>query len=438
MPGRNAVSPSSSPSLSAEPSKIESVFPRIRAKTPEFSRSNRAMFLGGFSTFSLLYCVQPLLPMFAKEFALTPVESSWALSISTAALAIALILAGAISDSIGRKPVMCMALFLSAVATILSAFSHTYAQLLVMRAILGMALAGFPAIAMAYLSEEIDASSLGYSMGLYISGNALGGMTGRVLVSFLSDIWSWRVAVGIIGVASLLASIEFWRSLPKSRHFRKIDFDATSIANGLASHFRDQGLPWLFMLAFLLMGCLVSLYNYMGFRLMEPQFGLRPSQMAAIFSLYLMGIFSSVWTGKLADKFGRGRVLWLVISIMTSGLLLTLSNSLIFITLGIALFTYGFFGSHSVASSWVGRRARPPQALASALYLLFYYLGSSLVSLVAGVMWASYKWPGVVITLSACLLGCMLIALRLRNLVPLTINASPLPQQSILPENPGA
>ena len=427
-----------SSTLVAESTAIRSTASRIHAKTPEFSRSNRAVFLGGFSTFSLLYCVQPMMPIFAKEFGLTPVESSWSLSISSATLAFTLIFAGAISDSIGRKSVMCMALLLSAITTIGSAFSQNYTEFLIMRGILGVTLAGLPAVAMAYLSEEIDATSLGYSMGLYISGNALGGMTGRVFVSFLSDMYSWRVAIGIVGVASLLASIEFWRSLPKSRHFRKTDFDAPSIINGLIGHFRDEGLPWLFMLAFLIMGCLVSLYNYMGFRLMEPQFGLRQSQMAAIFSLYIMGIFSSVWTGKLADKFGRRRVLWLVISIMLTGLLLTLSNSLIWIILGIALFTYGFFGSHSVASSWVGRRAKPPQALASALYLLFYYLGSSLVSVVAGVMWASHKWPGVVITLSVCLAGCMLIALRLRNLMPLTVDASASPTPSIAPENPGA
>lgn len=411
---------------------------RIRAGTLEFRRSNRALFLGGFSTFSLLYYVQPLMPLFAREFGLTPVQSSWSLSISTAALAISLIVAGIISDSVGRKPMMCGALMLSSGMTILCAFAQNYPQFLLMRGLLGAVLAGLPAVAMAYLSEEMEPTSLGYSMGIYISGSALGGMSGRVLASLLTDAVSWRFSVATIGVAGLLSGIEFWRSLPKSNHFRASRFDADTIAAGLRGHFRDQGLPWLFLLGFLLLGCFVSLYNFMSFRLMGAQFGLRQSAIAAMFSLYPIGMFSSVWVGKLGDKFGRRRVLWLVMSLMLAGLLLTVMNSLVSITIGIALFTFGFFGSHSIASSWVGRRAKAPQALASALYLLFYYLGSSLVSCVAGIMWAIGGWNGVVLVLVVCLLASLSIALRLRTLPLPATETSALQRHATRPEIPGA
>jgi YNFM family putative membrane transporter len=72
-----------------------------------------------------------------------------------------------------------------------------------------------------------------------------------------------------------------------------------------------------------------------------------------------------------------------------------------------------------VASSWVGLRARAPQALASAIYLFFYYLGSSVVGWFAGVIWAHAGWAGVVWLLGATLVLAMMIALRLRSLAPL-------------------
>ncbi len=411
---------------------------RTQSGTIEYRRTNRALFLGGFSTFSLLYCVQPLMPVFAKEFNLTPVQSSWSLSISTGSLAVSLIIASAISDSVGRKSLMCGALLLSAVMTILCAFSTNYAQLLLMRGLLGVVLAGLPAVAMAYLSEEMDSSSLGFAMGLYIGGSALGGMLGRVVASNLAELWSWRGAMAVIGLFSLFAGIEFWRSLPASKRFRKSEFHPGAIFAGLRSHLQNPGLPWLFVLAFLLMGCFVSLYNYMGFRLMQPQFGLHQSQISTIFSLYLTGIFSSVATGRMADKFGRRRVLWVAISIMFAGLLLTLSDSLFRIVPGIALFTFGFFGSHSVASSWVGRRARAPQALASALYLFCYYLGSSVIGSLAGATWSSRGWSGLVFSLSLCLAASLAVALRLRNLAPVTEDASASPLRAAQDENPGA
>jgi YNFM family putative membrane transporter len=114
-------------------------------------------------------------------------------------------------------------------------------------------------------------------------------------------------------------------------------------------------------------------------------------------------------------------VLWLVMGAMACGLLVTLIDFLPAIVFGMGLFTFGFFASHSVASSWVGRRARAPQALASALYLFFYYLGSSVVGWCAGVAWEHGQWPGVVALLGTILGIALLIALRLRTLAPAAI-----------------
>jgi YNFM family putative membrane transporter len=391
----------------------------IAAGTPDFKRINRAMAFGGFSTFALLYCVQPLMPLLSRDFGLTPAQSSLALSLSTGMLAVALLASSVVSDRFGRKPVMAASMFSGGVLTLLAAFTQGYAQLLVLRALLGLLIAGMPAVAMAYLSEEIDGKSLGLAMGTYIGGSAFGGMLGRVLASVISDFFSWRIAVGAMGVAGLYAAFEFTRSLPASRNFRPGQRGAGALLGGLRQHLGDSGLPLLFALAFLLMGAFISLYNYIGYRLLAPPFGMRQSAVGALSVLYLLGIFSSVWAGRLADKLGRRNVLWMFLCVMTAGLLLTLLDSLLAIVAGMGLFTFGFFASHSVASSWVGRRARAPQALASSIYLFMYYLGSSVVGWGAGYLWSHGGWPGVVALLGAILLLALLIALKLRGLVPL-------------------
>lgn len=392
---------------------------RIAAGSPEFTRSNRALFFGGFSSFALLYCVQPLLPMLSQQFALSPAQSSLALSVSTAALALSLLVSSALSERIGRKPLMVAAMVGAALATLLCACAQNYQQLLFLRAALGVVLGGMPAVAMAYLGEEIEPASLGLSMGLYISGSAFGGMAGRVLTSVLSDFLSWRVALAVMGLAGLLSALEFWRSLPRSRHFIAGGGPWRALPGALLQHCRDAGLPWLFAMAFLFMGSFVSLYNYLGYRLLGAPFGLRQSLVGAISFLYLLGIFSSVWAGRLADRLGRRNVLWMMVALMLAGLLLTLSNSLPLLLAGTALFTFGFFATHSVASSWVGRRATTARALASALYLFFYYLGASVIGSFSGMLWGRAGWPGVVAILGAALLLALLIALRLRTLAPL-------------------
>jgi len=398
---------------------------RIAAGSAAFKRINRAMVFGGFSTFALLYCVQPLMPLLAHDFALSAAQSSLVLSTATGALAVSLLGSSVLSERYGRKPMMAASMFAGGILTLLAAFAQTYGQLLVLRGLLGLLLGGMPALAMAYLSEEIEGPSLGHSMGLYIGGSAFGGMAGRVLSSVISDFWDWRIAVGTMGAAGLYAAWEFNRSLPASTNWRPGQGGWRALVNGIRKHMGDQGLPWLFALSFLLMGSFVSMYNYIGYRLLGPGFGMRQSAVGALSILYLLGIFSSVWAGKLADRLGRRNVLWMVMLAMLAGLLLTLSNSLVPIVAGMGLFTFGFFASHSVASSWVGRRARPPQALASALYLFFYYLGSSVVGWLAGVVWGHAGWGGVVALLGTVLAGAVAVALRLRGLAPLPAAAAP-------------
>ncbi len=394
------------------------------AGSPAFRRINRAMLAGGFSAFALLYTVQPLMPVLSNEFALTPAQSSWSLSISTLAMACSLILSGALSERIGRKKLMTAALAGAALLTVLSALARNFSELLVLRALIGFALGGMPAVAMAYLSDEIEPGSLGLAMGMYIGGTALGGTAGRVLASLIGDYYSWRAAMAAIGIAGLFAAWEFWRSLPAPRKVSAAGSGKFGcLLRGAGSHLRDAGLPWLFALGFLLMGVFVSMYNYIGYRLLAAPFGLGQSTVGVLSLLYLIGIASAMWAGRLADRIGRRKVLWLVMAQMLAGLLLTLSNRLPVIVAGMALFTFGFFAAHCVASSWVGRRARAPKALASALYLFFYYTGSSLIGSLCGVVWSRWGWSGVVCTLALALGAALLIAMRLRSLAPLEAGA---------------
>ena len=386
---------------------------------PRVKRINRAMLFGGLSIFALLYCVQPLMPLMAQQFTLTAAESSWVLSISTLTMALSLVLGGALSDRIGRKALMTASMVGGGACTLLCAFAQDFTQLLILRALLGVALGGMPAVAMAYLGEEIAPQSLGVSMGMYIGGSAMGGMLSRVITSVVADYSSWRFALFGLGVAGLYAGWEFWRSLPESKNFRPGRPGFKALLEGARMHLRDDGLPWLFALGFLLMGVFVSLYNYISYRLLAAPFGFGQSAVGLLSVLYLSGMFSSVWAGRLADRMGRRNVLWMMMGLTMAGLALTLAANLIVLVAGMAMATFGFFASHSVASSWVGRRARAPQALASALYLFFYYLGSSLVGWLAGLAWGAGAWTGVVSLLLVTLGIGMLIALRLRGLAPL-------------------
>ncbi|HET7373756.1 MAG TPA: MFS transporter [Gemmatimonadaceae bacterium] len=367
----------------------------IRHGTPAFRRTALAMFSAGFATFALLYCVQPLLPVFAREFGLTAAQSSLSLSLTTGLLAPAMIVAGAVSEARGRTPLMIASLLASSMLTIFSALATRWHVLLVFRAIAGITFAGLPAISMAYLSEEVHPQSIGFAMGLAIGGKGLGGMMGRLITSFITDLSSWRVAMGVIGLLGLTATVITWRTMPASRHFVPRPLRLRALMRTFWEELRDPGLAALYAAGFLLMGAFVTTYNYATYHLLSAPYRLSQSAAGSIFVVYLVGIFASAWIGSLADRMGRGRMLVLMAATMLIGIGFTALGPLIVVIVGIAVVTFGFFGAHTVASSWIGLRARHAKAQASGLYFFFYYMGSSVAGAAGGVFWDRAGWGGV-------------------------------------------
>ena len=246
----------------------------------------------------------------------------------------------------------------------------------------------------------------------------MGGMAGRFAAGILTDLLSWRWALGAIGLCGVAAALLFWRALPPSLHFHPRPLAWASAWASFLDHLRDAGLPWIFAEGFLLLGSFTTVYNYIGYRLVGPPYGLSQTAAGAIFSVYLVGIGSSAWVGDLAGRLGRRRVLWATMMVMMAGLAVTLASPLAAVIAGLVIFTFGFFGAHSVASSWVGARARHARGQGAALYLFFYYMGSSVMGLVGGLFWTAIGWRGVVLFVDAVLILGLLISLRIAVLRP--------------------
>ncbi|KXZ16591.1 MFS transporter [Bacillus nakamurai] len=376
----------------------------IQPHTKSYRQASLALFISGFVTFATLYTTQPLLPLFSEEFHISAAAASLTLSISTAVLAFSLVAAASLSDKFGRKKLMVLSLSATSILGLLTAFSPAFPALLAMRGLLGIFLAGVPAVAMTYVGEEFDPKGLGKMMGLYISGTSIGGMSGRLLTGLLTDLFGWRQALGIIGILSIALSFLFWRFLPDPRHSEKRGMSLKTALKEYGAVFHHKRLLLLISLGFILMGSFVTLYNYIGFQLMAAPYHLSQTLIGFIFVVYLAGTFSSVYMGKKADLYGSSKMIKIAIFVMLAGAVITLLPQLALKIAGIAVFTFGFFGSHSIASSWVARAAGDHRSQASSLYLLFYYIGSSVAGSFGGFFWAHFQWIGIIAFISVMLL----------------------------------
>ena len=370
---------------------------RIQPGGPEYRNAGYALFLLGFASFSLIYCVQPLLPDFARTFSINPAQSSLALSLTTGLLAFSIVLSGAFSQALGRRGLMFVSMVAGALFNIAAGLIPDWSGLLAARALEGLVLGGVPAVAMAWLAEEIEPAHLGRATGLYIGGTAFGAMMGRVGMGLIAGYASWHIAMIALGVLCLAAATGFLCLLPPSRHFvRRPGFDLRFHCSAWGAHLRNKQLLRVYAIGFMLTSVFSALFNYATFRLSAPPYGLNASQVSLIFLAFALGIVSSSLAGMLADQFGRRPLLVAGFITMLAGVLLTLSSSIPVICAGIALVAIGYFIGHSVASGAVGLIAEFNKGHAASMYLLFYYLGASLIGTAAGWFWQHGGWPAVV------------------------------------------
>ncbi|RKD21755.1 hypothetical protein BEP19_14120 [Ammoniphilus oxalaticus] len=369
----------------------------IEQGTKAYWRAVIALSLASYFVFAMIYLTQPLLPLFTDQFQISPATASLSLSIVTFSISLSLLIYGPISDAIGRKSIMNWTMFGAVAMTVVCGFATNYYWLLTFRALQGFFLAGLPAIAMAYMSEEFSPGALSLGMGMYISANSLGGMSGRLSSGVIADLWGWKASFFVIGIISLGFVFSFHKLLPPSKRFQKIPFHFREATNAMIEHVKNRTLRVAFLIGGLHFFVFLGSFNYMTFRLSADPYNLSPTFLGLLFLTYFAGSIGSTVAGRLSQRWGKMSCLKVGIILLALGLICTLHPSLIVILIGLILICFSFFFSHSLSASWVNSHVMFARASASSLYLVSYYLGGSLGSVYLGWFWNVWRWPGVVL-----------------------------------------
>ena len=367
---------------------------------PKGSAAYRRILAGlafaGVSTFAQLYSTQAVLPLIAGELQVTAAEAALTISLATVGLAVTVLPWSFLADRIGRVRAMAWGISVATVLGLLAPLAPSFPVLLGLRMAEGMALGGIPAIAIAYLNEEVNKAHAALAAGTYVAGTTLGGLAGRLVAGPVGELWGWRAAALAVSAMATAAAVLFLVLVPPARNFTAA---AAAGFHGalttLSGHARNPRLLAIYVQAFLLMGGFVAVYNYLGFRLSGEPFSLPASLISLIFLAYLSGTVSARWAAGLTVRFGRRNVLVAGTVLMVAGLALTLTQLLGLILVGLLLFTGGFFAAHSIGSGWTGVIASTGRAQAASLYNLAYYLGSSVIGWAGGLLFQSLGWAAL-------------------------------------------
>jgi MFS transporter, YNFM family, putative membrane transport protein len=389
-----------------------------RAGESGYRRISIALFAAGVATFALIYSTQALLPEFPRAFSVSAAQSTLSVSLTTIGLGVTLLIAGPVSEVVGRTRLIHFSLAASAVVAVACALAPTWDVLLGLRLLQGVTLAGLPAVATAYLREELHPSTHARAAGLYIGGTAIGGMTGRLVTGPIAEAADWRWALAAISAVGLVCAVVVRLLLPASRNFVPAPARIGSLAAMTRRAVGDRALLALYAIGACSVGAFVAVYNSLGFRLTSAPFDLGLGAAGLVFLVYPIGTVGSIVAGRLADRYGRRAVVPIGCLIAVAGALLTLPSTLPLVVVGLAVMTAGFFTIHGVASGWVPTRAHAggvASGQAASLYLFAYYLGSSVFGSLTGRAWTVAGWPGVVVLAGALYLVSGLLALWLRR-----------------------
>ncbi|MEU4045945.1 MFS transporter [Streptomyces antibioticus] len=384
---------------------------RMAPGGPGYGRMSLALFLAGVATFALLYSTQALLPLISGDYGVAAGEASWTVAAATGGLALFVLPMSALSERYGRRTVMTASLAVAVTVGVLVPLAPSLGALVVLRAVQGAALAGLPASATAYLAEEVRPRALVTAIGLFVAGNSVGGMSGRVITGWVAQEWGWRAAVAAIGVLAVGCAVAFRLLLPAPRHFTPGSLRPGDLVRTVRGHLSDPLLRRLYAIGALFMTVFGGVYTVIGYRLTEAPFSLPQGVVGSVFLVYLVGTVSASTAGRLVGRLGRRGSLYLAGGTTAAGLLLSLAGSLALVLLGLVLITAGFFAGHAVASSAVGRTATTGRAQAAALYQSAYYIGSSAGSTVGALAFHTGGWTGTVGVGLLAVLGVVAITL---------------------------
>lgn len=373
-------------------------------ESKRFRNIKLCIFLSGLSVFAQLYLFQPLLPMVADDFHTTVGDSSLLVSSATIGMALGLFFFSFKADSYSRKKLMTFSLISSAILTIGSTWIPSLTLLIAIGVLKGFVVSGVSAVALAYLTEEVELSLIALAISMYLSGNTIGGMSGRILSTILAGEFGWRNAVLIIGIESLVLGLIFWKFFPESKFFNPQKTDYHLKMKQMKRFLTDPQMLRLYFIAALLMGTFVSIYNYLSFRLETAPFSLSHFFIASIFLMYTFGVLGTMITSRLSKRMEKKQILKYSIILMFSGLLLLISENIYLLIFGLGLFTLCFFAAHTMASQMTALHAKDGKSSATSIYWLFYYFGSSFLGSGTGYLLHSTSWNIFITTLCGALL----------------------------------
>lgn len=185
------------------------------------------------------------LPHMQASLGATQESINWVLTSYIVASAIAIPIAGWLSERIGRRKLLLISVIGFTAASMLCAIATSLPEMVLFRILQGISGAFLVPLAQATMFDINPPHKHAQAMALFGGGIMIGPIMGPVLGGWLTDSFDWRWVFIVNLPVGVLATFMLWRTMPESatnrRPFDLAGFALIAIALGSLQMFLDRG-----------------------------------------------------------------------------------------------------------------------------------------------------------------------------------------------------
>lgn len=359
-------------------------------------------------TFATLYAPQPLLPVLAADFGVTPSAAALLVSVTLLPLAAAPIVYGFLLQSVSVKRMLVMALAGLAVTSAALARADSYGLFLALRGVQGLILPALMTALMTYVASTVPAARMAGAMAAYVAATVAGGFLGRTFSGQVSEWLGWPGMLEVLAALLALTGLAMTRLGAEPRAgFGRVRVQV------LGPLLATPGIAQAYFTIFCAFFVFASLLNFLPFRLTGLDEAMGPGRISLMYAGYLMGIVVALASGRMARIAGTQKrlVIW-GLWVYLGATLLFLVPSVPFMFLAMFVFCAGMFTVHGVLPGLVNRLAPEYKGLVNGLYLSAYYFGGALGAWLPGYLLDYAGWTAFTFLLAAVLVVALLTMRR--------------------------
>lgn len=367
--------------------------------SPLFTRNLVVALIATVIAFSTLYVPQPMLPLLAIEFGVSPGEAGLLMTLAMLPLAVAPILYGYFLQAIPARLMLKVALCLLALNQLCFVFATEFWHLLGLRLLQGLLLPAIFTALMTYCASMAAPGQVRRSMGFYIGATILGGFIGRLAGGVFASAFDWHSAFVIMGLLQLLPLLLLtFVDADADINFARLD--PRSILRVLGRRQYRFMLLALASVFFVFSGIL----NLVPFHLGDIAPGSTPLLISMLYLGYLVGVPMSFFSESISQFLGDERNgLFLGLVLHGAGLLMLMFVAVQGLIVTMFFLAAGFFLMHALLSGLVNHMAREHKGVVNGVYVSVYYFSGALGSWLPGYLYEGAGWRGMILVFALIL-----------------------------------